>query len=154
MITRSELLKSEEYWTEIIQLKLYNDIVEFVEESGLSNKEIARKIGVSKGRVSQILSGKNLNLRIDSLVKISLAINKVPNLYLEDIDRFINKDTNNKEGAVFTNDQDEIPIVWGIIDNFTNEIPKGQRINIPSTPESSMEDLSAQEFVSGTANVN
>jgi predicted XRE-type DNA-binding protein len=92
MITREELLKSSEYWTEIIQNKIYNDLAEFIEEHEIPNKQIAESLGLSKGRVSQILSGGNLNFRIDTLVKLCLTINKIPDFNLMDVNEFIAKD--------------------------------------------------------------
>ena len=86
MITREKLLKNERFWTETIQNKIYNDLAMFVKKENISQKELAKRLGVSKGRISQILKGDNLNFRIDTLVKICLSIDKVPSFSLEDID--------------------------------------------------------------------
>jgi predicted XRE-type DNA-binding protein len=146
MTTRSDLIKSEHYWTEVIQLKLYNDIIEFIEKSGISNKEIAKKLGVSKGRVSQILSGENLNFRIDSLVKICLAINKVPNFHLEDVDAFLNRDANNPGGAVFADNS--VSIKWGAMEDFTKEESHGKDIKVPKYVIHSNEAINKEESIS------
>ncbi|MCF8304164.1 MAG: helix-turn-helix domain-containing protein [Bacteroidales bacterium] len=92
MITREKLLQNETYLAEMLQNKIYNDLVRYIEENKLTQKEIAEKLSVSKGYVSQILNGTNLNFRISTLVKICLAIGKVPNIEFEDIEEFINKD--------------------------------------------------------------
>ena len=93
MITREHLLRNERFWTETIQNKIYNDLASYIKTEKISQKEIAKRLGVSKGRISQILNGANLNFRIDTLVKICLAINKVPNFKFEDIKFFIESDT-------------------------------------------------------------
>ena len=93
MITREHLLRNERFWTETIQNKIYNDLASYIKTEKISQKEIAKRLGVSKGRISQILNGANLNFRIDTLVKICLAINKVPNFKFEDIKSFIESDT-------------------------------------------------------------
>lgn len=93
MITREHLLRNERFWTETIQNKIYNDLASYIKTEKISQKEIAKRLGVSKGRISQILNGSNLNFRIDTLVKICLAINKVPNFKFEDIKSFIESDT-------------------------------------------------------------
>jgi len=93
MITREHLLRNERFWTETIQNKIYNDLASYIKTEKISQKEIANRLGVSKGRISQILNGSNLNFRIDTLVKICLAINKVPNFKFEDIKSFIELDT-------------------------------------------------------------
>lgn len=103
MITREQLLKNERFWTETIQNKIYNDLASFVKKENISQKEIAKKMGVSKGRISQILKGDNLNFRIDTLVKICLSIGKVPSFNLEDIDSFIEDDVRLSISPVSTN---------------------------------------------------
>lgn len=103
MITREDLLKSSEYWIEIIQNKVYSDLVEYIEKHGASNKEIAKSLGISKGRVSQILSGDNLNFRLDTLVKLCLSIDKIPSFHLEDISKFIDLDLKESESIIFRN---------------------------------------------------
>ena len=57
MITREDLLKSSEYWTEIIQNKIYNDLAEYIQNNDIPNKHFVESLGISKGRVSQILNG-------------------------------------------------------------------------------------------------
>jgi DNA-binding Xre family transcriptional regulator len=101
MITREDLLKSSEYWTEIIQNKFYNDLIEYFKDHQLSNKDLTERLGLTKGRVSQILSGKNLNFRIDTLVKLCLTIEKVPDLTLVNIEDFISKDKLSESSIIF-----------------------------------------------------
>ena len=62
MMTREDLLKSSDYWIEIIQNKIFSDLIEYIEDNNISNEQLREILGVSKGRVSQIKSGNNLNL--------------------------------------------------------------------------------------------
>ena len=101
MITREDLLKSSEYWTEIIQNKIYNDLADYIQTNDIPNKHFIDSLGISKGRVSQILNGANLNFRIDTLVKLCLAIDKIPDFHLVDIDEFISKDSLNTSSLIF-----------------------------------------------------
>lgn len=101
MITREELLQSSEYWIEVIQNKVFNDLIEYVESSNLSNKELAKMLGVSKGRVSQILSGENLNFRLDTLVKLCISINRIPDFRLLEINKYISMDKRSSYSIVF-----------------------------------------------------
>lgn len=101
MITREDLLKSSEYWTEIIQNKIYNDLAEYIQNNDIPNKHFVESLGISKGRVSQILNGGNLNFRIDTLVKLCLAIDKVPDFHLVDVNEFISKDSINTSSIIF-----------------------------------------------------
>lgn len=101
MITREDLLKSSEYWTEIIQNKIYNDLAEYIQNNDIPNKHFVESLGISKGRVSQILNGGNLNFRIDTLVKLCLAIDKIPDFHLVDVNEFISKDSINTASIIF-----------------------------------------------------
>jgi predicted XRE-type DNA-binding protein len=103
MITKEDLIKSSEYWIETIQNKVFNDFTEYIEKNNISNKSIGESLGLSKGRVSQILSGENLNFRIDTLVKLCLAIGRVPDFRLVDIDDFVAKDRLSSDSIVFIN---------------------------------------------------
>lgn len=101
MITREDLLKSSEYWTEIIQNKIYNDLAEYIQNNDIPNKHFVESLGISKGRVSQILNGSNLNFRMDTLVKLCLTIDKVPDFHLIDVNEFISKDSINVSSIIF-----------------------------------------------------
>jgi transcriptional regulator with XRE-family HTH domain len=94
MISREEIIRNEYYWIEIIQNKLYNDLSLYIDKNNISQKEIAKKMGVSKGRVSQLLNGDNMNYKLETIVKLCLAIDKVPSFDLVSINELMNQ-TNN-----------------------------------------------------------
>jgi len=101
MITREELLKSSEYWVETIQNKIYNDLAQYIEIHDITNKQIGESLGLSKGRISQILSGANLNFRIDTLVKLCLTIDKIPDFNLLDMNEFLAKERVTLNSIIF-----------------------------------------------------
>jgi len=103
MITREDLIKSSEYWIETIQNKVFSDFIEYIEKNKISNKSLANSLGLSKGRISQILSGENLNFRLDTLVKLCLAIKRVPYFKLFDINDFVIKDKFASNSIIFMN---------------------------------------------------
>ncbi len=100
-MTREDLLKSSDYWIEIIQNKIFSDLIEYIEDNNISNEQLREILGVSKGRVSQIKSGNNLNFRIDSLVKLCISINKIPDFQLVDITEFIKREEESSMSLVF-----------------------------------------------------
>jgi transcriptional regulator with XRE-family HTH domain len=101
MITREELITSSEYWIETIQNKVFNDLSEYIERNKVSNKYIADKLGLSKGRISQIFSGENLNFRLDTLIKLCLAIDRIPDFQLIDKNDFIAREKLSPDSIVF-----------------------------------------------------
>lgn len=62
-----------EYQTEVLVQKFLAEIVERMKEHKLTAKELATKMGISKGRISTILNGKH-NMRIDTMVAIANAL--------------------------------------------------------------------------------
>ena len=107
MITREELITSSEYWIETIQNKVFNDLSEYIEQNKVSNKYIADKLGLSKGRISQILSGENLNFRLDTLVKLCLAIDRIPDFQLIDKNDFIAREKLSPDSIIFRSDENK-----------------------------------------------
>jgi len=79
-----ELAKTHEYWLEKIQNDFFRLAADYMDKYDLNQTELAEKLGVSKGYISQILNG-NSNFSIKKLVDISLALEAAPNLEFEDI---------------------------------------------------------------------
>lgn len=94
---RKNLLKNEGYWISKIQIDLYNQLESYMDKTGLNRSQLAKKLGVSKGYVSQVLNG-DFNHRISKLVELSLAIEKIPEVVFRDLNEVINQ----QEQGVFT----------------------------------------------------
>lgn len=92
MITREELLKSPEYWFENAQNDLYGQVIEYMEKEGINQNQLAERLGVTKGYVSQILKGE-FNYTLKKLIEISLAIGKVPRIEYQLVSKVIVEDT-------------------------------------------------------------
>lgn len=91
MITREELLKSPEYWFENAQNDLFRQVTEYMEKEGINQNQLADRLGVTKGYVSQILKGE-FNYTLKKLIEISLAIGKVPQIEYKTIADIISED--------------------------------------------------------------
>ncbi len=87
-MTREELLRSPEYWTTKLQLELYARIEEYMVENKINRTELAKRLGVSKGYVTQILNG-DYDHRLSKLVEIALKIDYVPRIIYEPFDTVI-----------------------------------------------------------------
>jgi transcriptional regulator with XRE-family HTH domain len=88
---RKELLKSKEFWIVKIQNQLYEELEKYLRENNVSKTELANKMGVSKGYISQILNG-DFDHKLSKLIEIIMVMDKVPILNLENIDDCINID--------------------------------------------------------------
>lgn len=87
-MTREELLRSSEYWTTKMQLELYARIEAYMSENKINRTELAKRLGVSKGYVTQILNG-DYDHRLSKLVEISLKVNCIPIIVYEPIESVI-----------------------------------------------------------------
>lgn len=81
---REKILNQPSYWVEGINSFLYNAILEYMEENNMNRTELASHLGISKGRVSQILNDGEINFSIEKVVQIALKVNKFPLFELKD----------------------------------------------------------------------
>lgn len=92
MITRKELLKSPEYWFEEAQNELYRQVIEFMERENLNQTQLAERLGVSKGYISQVLKGE-FNYTLKKLIELSLAVGKIPQIEYREVEQVIEDDS-------------------------------------------------------------
>ena len=90
-MTREELLRSNEYWKLEIQMELFRIISEYMESNNLNRTQLADKLGVTKGYISQILNG-DFDHRISKLVQLAMVIGKVPRIDFIDIEEIFKLD--------------------------------------------------------------
>jgi transcriptional regulator with XRE-family HTH domain len=79
MLSNTELMKTPEYWVEVIQNRLFEEVHNYLSKEQMTQTQLAEQLGVSKGYISQILNG-NFNHTLRKLVEISLAIGVVPDV--------------------------------------------------------------------------
>ena len=91
-MTREEVLKSPEYWTAKIQIALYSCAQMFMAQSGKNRTQLAEHLGVTKGYVTQLLSGE-YDHRLSKMVELALAFGYVPRVDFVSTERIIERDT-------------------------------------------------------------
>ncbi len=123
MITREELLKTEEYWFETIQNEIYRQVEAYLRENNLTQSQFAEKLGVTKGYISQILNG-NYNATLKKLIELSLAVEIAPVLDFQNLNEYIKEDFQKRYEMQYnpifnlTVKQNRIPLVSGSTSNF------------------------------------
>lgn len=70
---------SPAYWTQLIQLALYDQIRNYLQQNHLSKKEFAHQLGVSPGYVTQILNG-DFDHKLSKLTELALHCGLVPKI--------------------------------------------------------------------------
>ncbi len=91
---RTDLLRSSEYWKAKIQIDLFNQVRVYMEENNLTRTQLAEKLGVSKGYITQVLNG-DFDHRISKLVELSLAVGVIPDIKFRNLDEFLKEDEQN-----------------------------------------------------------
>lgn len=119
MMTREELLSSPEYWFEDAQNELYRQVSEYMKKEDLNQSQLANKLGVSKGYVSQVLKGE-FNYTLKKLIDLSLAVGKVPKIEYKSLGELIDEDkksifitsipTNSNEPQLFYSDNEKLQV--------------------------------------------
>lgn len=92
-MTRTELLSSEGYWIATIQLDLFNQLETYMKNNNINRTQLAEKLGVTKGYISQILNG-DFDHKISKLVELSLAMGLVPTISYKPVQEVIEGDKN------------------------------------------------------------
>ena len=92
MISREELLRSLEYWFEAAQNELFRQVRDYMKKEHLNQAQLAAKLNVSKGYVSQILNG-NFNYTLKKHIELALAIKKVPVIRYRSLQSVIDRDS-------------------------------------------------------------
>ena len=90
-LTREDLIKSPEFWIENIRTELFNMVNDYMDNNHMSRKELADKLGVSKGYISQLLNGDS-DHRISSLAALATNLGMAPYLYLKDMEKVLEAD--------------------------------------------------------------
>lgn len=110
---RKELLKSKEYWLVKIQNELHNELKKYMKESGLNQSQLAEKLKVTKGYVSQILNG-DFDYRLSKFIDLCLSINKVPEVKFKNLKTIIEIDSKSDIGTIHNQNDPVNIILYGI----------------------------------------
>ena len=88
---RKDVLQEPAYWITQIQIALYDCATRFMFETGKNKTELAQHLGVSKGYVSQLLSG-DYNFSITKLVETAMLMGYVPQMNFKSMDEILLQD--------------------------------------------------------------
>ena len=100
-MTREDLLRDPIYWTNTLQIDLYNHILQFMKSHDMNKTQLAEFLGCSKSYVTQLLSG-DYDHKVSKFVELSLAIGKVPVVTFKDLDDYI-EDENKFSCSIVSN---------------------------------------------------
>lgn len=89
---REKILNQPSYWVEGVNGYLYDAIVNYMEANKLNRTRLADHLGISKGRVSQILNDGEINFSLEKIVEIALKIDKFPVFEFQDKQKYLQRE--------------------------------------------------------------
>ena len=90
LTARESVLGSSAYWAEEMSIILYDALARYKKAHGGRNKALADALGISEGRVSQIMRSGDINFTIEKYADFCLKIGKIPQITLSDKNEVIN----------------------------------------------------------------
>lgn len=79
---RELILEQPSYWVESINGILYDAIIQYKEDQKFNRTQLADDLGISKGRISQILNDGETNFTIEKFCEIALKVGVFPDVKL------------------------------------------------------------------------
>jgi len=138
---REELLQNKGYWISRIQIDLFNQLTDYMEKHKLKRTQLAKKLGVSKGYISQILNG-DFNHRISTLVELSLAMEKVPELKFTDLRQLLEDESEGVKRVSWTLKIKKSAIDQSTFENQTDTIERKTNLKAKSTVQKQVVNFS------------
>jgi len=89
---QEKILNQASYWVEGINGSLYDTIIKYMETNNLNRTMLANHLGISKGRVSQILNNGEINFSLEKIIEIALKVDKFPLFDFIDKQQYLQKD--------------------------------------------------------------
>lgn len=102
-LTKEILYRSSEFWLENLRSELFTMVQDYMNENDLNRTELAAKLGVSKGYVSQVLNGST-NHSLSKFVSLVTELGKAPYIYLKDIGTVLAENQSGKSVYIDFND--------------------------------------------------
>jgi transcriptional regulator with XRE-family HTH domain len=76
---REKILSSPAYWFEKAQNELFRQFHYYMEKEKINQTQLGERLGITKGRVSQILQGQS-NFSMKTLMELVLSIGIIPKI--------------------------------------------------------------------------
>ena len=133
------ITKSKGYWLKKIQVELYNELLDYIEANNLTQNDLAQKLNVSKGYISQLLNGK-FDHKVSKLVDLAFLMDKFPVINYPKQEKYIEQERNGimLPYKFFHYDAIRSPIEKSVSDKFRIDLSFSQNKKV---------DLETNEYV-------
>lgn len=90
---RELILDQPAYWLEGINGFLFEAVQSYMEKNDLNRTKLAEHLGISKGRVSQILNDGEMNFSLAKIIELALKVDKFPVFELMDKQEYLQSES-------------------------------------------------------------
>ena len=97
---REKIISQPSYWVEQINGELYDSIMIYMEVNKMKQKDLAKYLGISTGRMSQIINEGDINFSLEKIIQIALKIGKIPSFRFQDKKEFLKQETGSEFNGV------------------------------------------------------
>jgi len=97
---REKIISQPSYWVEQINGELYDSIMSYMEAHNLKQKDLAKYLGISTGRMSQIINEGDINFSLEKIIQIALKIGEIPSFMFQDKKEFLERETESEFNGV------------------------------------------------------
>lgn len=94
-----KILNQPSYWVESVNGFLYDAIMTYMETHNLNRVRLAEHLGISKGRVSQILNDGEINFSLEKIIEIALKVDKFPVFEFQDKQKYLHQELEGANGG-------------------------------------------------------
>lgn len=91
-MTRKDIIKSPYFHLGGIDIVLFQFLDQFKRKFKLSNRQIAKLIGISKSSVNKILEGDSWTLTLEEFYLVCVFLNKIPKIKYLTVTEYLNED--------------------------------------------------------------
>lgn len=109
-MSRAKILSSPAYWFEKSQNELFRQFHYYMERENINQTQLAERLGITRGRVSQILRGES-NFTMKTLIELGLFIGVIPKINYTSIDDEIKLDIELRESKRVNKVEDHALII-------------------------------------------
>lgn len=133
---REKILNQASYWVEGVNGFLYDSIINYMEDNKLNRTKLAQHLGISKGRVSQILNDGDINFSLEKIIELALKVDKFPVFEFQDKKEYLERESrlSNTKRVLLNYNHNEFSSIYEISSN-----PKTKVIPLNSTIEKKLQ---------------
>lgn len=110
MIPKKQLLQRPNYLLSKYQIEIFRQLENYRKDNHLTQKGLAKKLGVSTSYINQVLKG-NFNFTLKKLIQLGIAINKIPSIEFLSVEDYWSRHEAKKQNVIIAKLSDDSQVL-------------------------------------------